>query len=96
MQATELKAKADAELAKVEAEKARAEAKAEAEKARAEAKADAKLARAEAEKARAETRGEADRRILDFLTTSGYKGLRDLVDVVDSELKDKKVEARDV
>ena len=85
MQATELKAKADAELAKVEAEKARAEAKA-----------DAKLARAEAEKARAETRGEADRRILDFLTTSGYKGLRDLVDVVDSELKDKKVEARDV
>ena len=42
-------------------------------------------AQAEAEKAKAE----AITRILDVLTTSGYKGLRDLAD---SELKDKKAE----
>lgn len=39
-------------------------------------------------------RAEADRRILDIPTTSGYKGLRDLVDATESKIKGEEVETK--
>jgi hypothetical protein len=59
----------------VEATELKLEAKVEAT----ELKAKLEVAAAKAEVAAA--KGEADRRILDYITSSSYKGLRDLVEV---------------
>lgn len=66
----------------------KADAKAEAEKTRLEAKAEAEKARLEAEKASLKATADADRRILDFITSSGYKGLRDLVEKEKERLRE--------
>jgi hypothetical protein len=39
-------------------------------------------------------RAEADMRILDILTTSGYKRLRDLADATDSQIRGEEVETK--
>jgi hypothetical protein len=39
-------------------------------------------------------RPEVDKRILDIPTTSGYKGLRDLVDATDSQIRGEEVETK--
>lgn len=57
------------------------QSKAEAEKTRLEAK-------AEAEKASLKATADADRRILDFITSSGYKGLRELVEKENERLRE--------
>jgi len=66
-----------------EVEKARLSA----ENASIKAAVDAEKARLSAESASIKAAADADRRILDFITSSGYKGLRDLVDKENERLR---------
>ena len=70
-----------------EVQSASIKAAADAEKARLSAESASEKARLSAENVSIKAAADADRRILDFITSSGYKGLRDLVDKENERLR---------